>query len=396
MERRHFLAGCACCGLGALFASLAQAETAWIAPPRLQRPETASDEGGLWALLDREEAKLKRSRFLVRDPALNAYVNGVACRLAGAHCPDMRLYIVRTPYFNASMAPNGMMQVWTGLMLRMANEAQLAAVLGHEIGHYLERHTLDRMRDAKSRSAFGQFVGLLLNAAGGGSAGPLAQLLVAAGSFSFSRDQERDADRIGLELMARAGYEPLEASKVWAQLIAELKAESDWTGQPEQRSVLFASHPDSEERRGQLEERAKTLAGDAHELGTAAWQAAIRPWRRGLLDDELKRRRSGETLALLARLIEGQPEDGELRFYLGEAHRLRGADGDTQGALDAYAAAEQKAAAPPELFRSRGLLLTAEGKEAAARQAFARYLALRPDAEDAALIASYIDKGVNP
>ena len=122
---------------------LGQGASPWQPPPPFAKPETATDEGGLWALMDREEAKLKRSSFLIRDKALQQYVSGIACRLAGDHCPGVRVYLVRTPVFNANMAPNGMMQVWSGLLLRMGNEAQLAAVLGHEIGHYLARHMID-------------------------------------------------------------------------------------------------------------------------------------------------------------------------------------------------------------------------------------------------------------
>ena len=59
------------------------------------------------------------------------------------------------------MAPNGMMQVWSGL-LRVDNEAQLASVVGHEIGHYLQRHTVERLRDAQSRSAFGMVLNIAL------------------------------------------------------------------------------------------------------------------------------------------------------------------------------------------------------------------------------------------
>ena len=56
------------------------------------------------------------------------------------------------PQFNAMMAPNGMMLVWSGLLLRVENEAQLAAILGHELGHYLERHSVEQLRAAKDRA----------------------------------------------------------------------------------------------------------------------------------------------------------------------------------------------------------------------------------------------------
>jgi len=369
---------------------LAQGESSWLVPPRFERPLLSTDEGGLWSMLDREENKLKRSKFLVRDRELNDYVAGIACRLAGDHCPDMRVYVVRTPVFNANMAPNGMMQVWTGLLLRLTNEAQLAAVLGHEIGHYLARHSLDRLRDAKSRSAFGQFLGIALSAAGAGGAGSLAQLALIAGSFSYGREHEREADRIGMDLMAKAGYEPMEASKVWEQLLTELKAERDWTGMPDQRSVLFATHPLPEERSSELATRAAKMVDSAHETGVVAWRAVIKPHQWAWLEEELKRRRFGETLALLQRLIENTPDDGDLFFFRGETHRIRAADGDFELALDAYRSAETKRNAPADLYRGRGMVLQGKGEEAAAQDAFRRYLTLRPQAADAAMVASYV------
>lgn len=398
MDRRRFLAGCGCCGLQGLagFAVAAEAEAEadtgrWAMPPRLARPEQGTDEGGLWAFVDREEAKLRRSRFVLRDKALNDYLTGMACRLAGDHCPDIRVYVVRTPVFNASMAPNGMLQIWTGLLLRMANEAQLAAVIGHEIGHYVARHSLDRLRDAKSRSAFGQFLGIALGAAGAGGAASLAQLAVMASAFAYGRDHEREADRIGQELMARSGYDPGEAPRVWGQLLAEIKAEADWVGELEGRSVLFASHPHPEERMETLTARAAALRPLGAVTGEDGWRRSCGPYRRMHLEDELRRRRSGETLALLERMIAAEPADPELHYFRGEAYRQRGADGDYARALGAYADAEGLPAAPAELHRGRGMILQATGDEAGAAQAFATYVRRRPDAEDAALFQRHLN-----
>ena len=117
-----------------------------------------TDEGGLWALMDREEVRLRRSPFRIREEELNRYLNGIACKLGADHCPDIRVYLMRVPYFNANIAPNGMMQIWSGLLLRVENETQLSAVIAHEIGHYLQRHSVEQLRDAKSRAAFGQFM----------------------------------------------------------------------------------------------------------------------------------------------------------------------------------------------------------------------------------------------
>ena len=73
----------------------------------------------------------------MRDIALQGYVRSVTQRLIGPQISDLRIYLVRDPDFNASMFPNGMMLVHTGLLARTRSEAQLAAVLGHECGHYL-------------------------------------------------------------------------------------------------------------------------------------------------------------------------------------------------------------------------------------------------------------------
>ena len=154
MRRRRFVGGCGAAGLGMMAAASALAEVGeWPMPARFSRPDLASDEGGLWALMDRDETRLRRSPLLMADASLRDYLQGVVCRLGGEHCADVRVYPMRTPWFNASMAPNGMVQVWSGLLLRVDNEAQLAAVLAHELAHYLQRHSVERLRDARGRSA---------------------------------------------------------------------------------------------------------------------------------------------------------------------------------------------------------------------------------------------------
>ena len=110
-------------------------------------------ERGLWYEMAEQERLLRQSHFLVDDPALNAYVRGVLCRTVGAErCAATRLYLVRTPFFNASMAPNGAMIVNTGLLLRMRDEAQLAAVLGHEYTQFDQQHSLRLFRNMRTKT----------------------------------------------------------------------------------------------------------------------------------------------------------------------------------------------------------------------------------------------------
>lgn len=380
--KRRALIGCAqCLALSSLLGPAAsRAQGSWLAPPRFERPDVASEEGGLWAMMDREETRLRRSPFILRDAGLQKYLQDMASKLAGNHAPDVRVYPVRTPFFNASMAPNGMMQVWTGLLLRVDNEAQLAAVLGHEIGHYLQRHTLERLRDVKARSAFGMFMGMF------GLVGLVGQMAAIAGAFGFSRDQERQADHIGLALMRQAGYDTREAAKVWDNLRLELAAVHG--GDPSQRSPLFASHPGSAERSATLAELA---AGDSGGyLGEEEHRRALAGFQAQMLDDELKRGQTNETLALLTRLIERQPERADLLYSRGEARRLRGAVGDPELAYADFERAVALGSEPAECHRALGYLYRSRDQADRAREAFTRYIDKAPAAPDAALIKSLL------
>ena len=392
MNRRRFVRwGCAQCALIQASAVTRAAEVdpafplnggsppgGWTMPQRFVAPDAGSDEGGLWALMAREEQRLRRSPFLVRDSGLHEYLQGVACRLGGDHCPDMRLYAVRNAQFNANMAPNGMMQVWSGLLLRMDNEAQLAAVLAHEIGHFLQRHALERLRDAKSRSA----AGVLL--APFGLVGLAGQLALIAGRYAYSRDQERDADAISVRLMAAAGYDTRQAPLVWSNLLAEIAARpnADATAS----SVLFATHPPSDERREALAKLA-TTGGDA---GEAPYRQQMSSWQYELLDDELKRGQFEETIALLDRKIGLEPERADLRYFRGESRRLRAQGNDLDRARAELIETTQMSAPPPQAWRSLGLVLRAGQDHAAAAEAFKRYLDLVPGAPDAGLITRYL------
>jgi beta-barrel assembly-enhancing protease len=385
MKRRRWLRwGCAHCmtlaGLAQAQAPASSPAAGWTSPPRFTRPDLATDEGGLWALMDREEQRLRRSPFRVRDEALNGYLTDLACRLGSSHCPDIRVYAIRAPWFNASMAPNGMMQVWTGLLLRVENEAQLASVIGHEIGHYLQRHTIERLRDLRARSAFGTFLSLF------GVVGAIGAIANMAAALAFSRDQERDADRIGIDLMRGSGHDPREAAVVWANLLDELKATPG--ADPTQSSILFATHPPSDERRATLDALSIGTGGDK---GEAAFRERLAPLRRGLLEDELKRGRPFETVALMTRLLGREPGSGELLHGRGEAYRQRGSAGDADLALADLQAACAAPSVPAVAFRSLAEMHRAAGRPEPARDAFRRYLDLAPDAPDAAMVRQTLE-----
>ncbi len=352
-----------------------------------ERPAADSLEGGLWMVMDRVEEELRRSGRVVDDPALNAYLRRIVCRLAPDYCDELRIYVVRTPHFNATMAPNGVMQVWTGLLLRCQNEAQLAYILGHEIAHYRRRHSVQNWRNASNTADAMAFMQLFTAAAGVGFVGTLAQLAGASAIFAYSRDQEREADELGLQMVIEAGYDPREAAKSWRGLMLERDADPD----SEDKPIFFASHPPTEERVETLDARAAETDVTDRDIGADRFAQAVRPLRSTWLRDELKRRRLEQSEVLLRRLAEADAS-GELRFFQGEIHRLRRTDDGNRRAIDLYLQALDGSDAPAETHRALGFVYWDTGDDDKAAQSFRTFLSLQPDAGDAAMIQSYIDK----
>lgn len=382
--RRAFLrrACLHCAGLAALAGAPAWADglSQMKVPPRFVRPAPDTDEGGLWGLMDREEARLKRSPLTIRDPQLQAYLQDLVCRLAPEHCPDIRVHPVRVPQFNAMMAPNGMMMVWSGLLLRVENEAQLAAILGHEMGHYLERHQIEQLRAAKDNAFLAQMVGMV-----GGLGSVVGQIGLTASLFAFSREHESRADRMGVRLMLANGYDPHEAVKVWDNLLEEMKVtegkDAGRTGE------IFDTHPATAERRDELRQLAEGHGGRTDE---DRLRKAIAPLRFGWIQDEIKRGQYEESVILFDRMLKHDPRDVQALYARGEVRRLRGDPGDGELALADLQRASTMPGAPAQTFRSLGLLYRQRNDAASAAKAFGDYLAQAPQAPDAALVQSYV------
>ena len=130
-----------------------------IIPPGY-RPAEAADEKGLWMEFEEMEFSLNKSALLVKDAELVNYVNGIVCKVAADYCDDFRVYLVRNPGFNASMTATGMMQIWTGLIVRATTTDEIAAVIGHEIAHYTRMHSLQRFLGLKSKMSAACFLDL--------------------------------------------------------------------------------------------------------------------------------------------------------------------------------------------------------------------------------------------
>ena len=354
-----------------------------------EKPSQSSMEAGLWMRMNRAESKIKNSQRPVQDPELSAYVESVFCKVAGAYCEDVRIYFMDVPSFNAMMAPNGMMVVWTGTLLRTENEAQLAYVLAHELGHYLRRHSVQRVEDVRNKTDALAFFTLATAGAGVGFVGTVAQIAALGSIFAFSRDMEREADDIGFDRALDAGYDPRESAKVWRNVIRESEA-----GEESTRSVFFATHPAPAERARTLADRATQAAGgnEPRYTGEDAYLEIILPRREALLRRELSKRDYPRTQVVLDALFDQGENIGELHFFQGELYRLEREQGYVDRALREYDKALGAGGAPADIHRSRGLLLMADGKDEQAREAFGQYLGLVPAAADREMIESYIDR----
>jgi beta-barrel assembly-enhancing protease len=356
-----------------------------------------SDERGLWLACEELEKNISSSSLLIRDQALKSYLQGVVRELLGETASDLRLYVVRHPEFNASMAPNGMMLVHTGLLARARNEAQLAAVLAHEAGHYLRLHALRRWRDLKTKTAIVAAMEIgsgIATAKTGVRWYDLSDTLVnntlQLSLLSFSRETESEADAYGLRLLNDARYPPLAAAEVWAQFIAERAASASernrrYSGEG---FAAFSTHLPPADRMRDLAESATQLesSSDSGDRDlTVAWQSVIAPFRSMLLEEQIKLNDPGASLYLLDSLAQ-DGWNGLLRYYEGEVFRLRGEAGDAERAGKAYSAAVRFADAPPEAFRAHGYALLKSKNVEQGRRALQRYLELKPDAPDAQMV----------
>ncbi len=371
-------------------ASLVAAVPAPVTDPAYQPQD--KDERGLWMQMEEEERRLQTSEFVMRDPGLNAYVRDVFCRTVGqAQCKSVRIYIVQTPYFNASMAPNGLMLVWSGLFLRMRNEAQMAAVLGHEYTHFRNRHSLRLFRDVKKKSD--AFSLLIVPAAiFGGYLGATALQTGMIGSiYGFSRDMEREADTGSIAMLSTAGYDPHMASKVWEQLRAEQDATAAARGnhsRKDRNGGMFATHPPTSERMAELRAQADKSSGALNsKVNRDAYLKALSPFWAQLVDDQIKLNDLGATDYLLNSLAE-EGWTGPLLYARGELYRARGKLDDLKAASSFYKQALAAGGAPVETQRGLGLSLLRSGDQAGGQAALRAYLAARPDAPDKAIMAS--------
>jgi predicted Zn-dependent protease len=210
------------------------------------------------------------------DAELRQYLTGMARRLS-AHAPDpvpdLEVFPVLAPEINAFAMPGGFIGVNTGLLAMSQAESELAAVLAHEISHVSQRHIARGMSNQGQSGAIAiaSLVGAVLAAMAG--SGNLAMGVAAFGQaaaidrqLGFSRDAEREADRIGLQMMSRAGYDPAGMASMFGRLASASRLNEGMGG-----GAWASTHPLSIDRMSDVQNRIR-------DFGPARRQDSIDFW----------------------------------------------------------------------------------------------------------------------
>ncbi len=202
---------------------------------------------------------------IYQDQDLSAYVERVGQKLAAAsHRPDIEYHfaIIDSPDINAFALPGGYIYINRGLMMYLNTEDQLAAVLGHEIGHVTARHSVRQQAASQTNNVL---AGVLVLATGVSSLGETSSLLGGALLSGYGRDMELEADGLGAEYLANAGYDP----KAMVEVIGVLKNHEDFTKRTSQGGVsyhgVFSTHPRNDTRLQEVVGQANSLVSNSDE-----------------------------------------------------------------------------------------------------------------------------------
>ncbi len=290
----------------------------------------------------------------IPDPRLQAYVDHVGLRLAHvSQRPNLpwAYNAVNDPEVNAYALPGGKISITRGLLSRLDDEDELAAVLGHETGHVNARHAAQ----AYTRNILAQLAllgaGVYMDSHGTRN----ARLYTVAGMLGmqlmfahYSRNQERQADQLGFEYMTKAGYNP-------EGMVGVMKIlEHEGKRHPSLFDRMFADHPMSSERLATAEARVAAEPPSVRQrpIRKKTFLAVVHHIRetRPAYDRFAKarrliaRRKTVEAEALLKKSVAEWPNDGLLRGYLAGAEAE---DGEMQRALDDAGRAGKAA---PQIF----------------------------------------------
>ena len=216
------------------------------------------------------EQVIKKQYQVYESKALQDYVDRVGQKLAKkSHRPHLQYHftVLDSPEVNAFALPGGYVYITRGIMAYLNSEAELAAVVGHEIGHVTARHGVRQQSAAQAANIGLTIVSIFvpeINSMGGQN---LTNLIGGALLSGYGREQELEADRLGAQYLARADYDPQAIISVLRVLknqeLEDERLAKQEGREPRRYSGLFATHPDNDTR-------LKEVVGEADKLAPAA------------------------------------------------------------------------------------------------------------------------------
>jgi predicted Zn-dependent protease len=393
-----------------------------IGAEKPSRPD--ADELRLWTQAEKEEDQLRKKLKAYDDPLLEEYLAALGDKLVSddareAGGPGFKFGVLRDPTLNAFAMPNGRIYIHTGLLARLDNEAQLAMIVGHEMTHVRNRHALSFTRAGKnkrilfsvpalaasigvavagSQATAGDYVGAaVLSPTANVLLGLGLQVAAIAAINGYGRDLEREADEGGMARLVRAGYDPKEAPRVFELLRRESKDRGSL------ETFFFGSYPRLTERvedTNQLIKNRYAVAAVAPGTVTNTEEFGLRMRTVVRENARLDIQAGRFTLAAqqLDRVLALTPKDPVAQLYYGDLYRLQAqrarnaADkaGKATKALERYERSAELDPTYPDPFRQLGFLYYQQKENLRAKEAFQKYLALKPDAPDAPRIKEYL------
>lgn len=368
------------------------AKAEFLRPPYAgQYDPQGNDERGLWMELDEEERVVRDSPSIIRDGPLGVWIKKVLCEVVGTdRCGSVRIYVVRDASFNASMAPNGLMLVNTGLLARLHSEAELGAILGHEFAHFELRHSLAAFRSRRQAGDAIAWISLA-GAAGGYGTGSISSAVVGA-LYRFNRSQETEADVLSAKFIQASPFR-LRAAEVWGRVIAEDDAQRADQGRRKIRQTVVGfsdTHPTNIQRLqtfAKLQQDASTEGKD----GIGEYKTATAQILPELFNALVKGNQFGSADYIIRSRGEALGWDASLLCLHAELYRQRANPRDMATARELYQRATMLPDAPAESWRGLGLSALRLGDPQTGRAALAHYLELAPKAPDAATIKPLLE-----
>ncbi len=206
--------------------------------------------------------EVMRESVIYDNPAVQEYVNRIGQKMAQvSHRSNLEytFTVIDSPEINAYALPAGYVYINRGLLLHLNSEAQLAAVLGHEIGHITARHAVRQQTAARTARAASTAVQVATVLTTGVGLGDTPDILGGALISGYGRDMELEADSLGAEYLRRAGYDP----NAMIEVISVLKSHEDFMKRVANRGPtyhgLFATHPRNDTRLQEAVKNAGTL-----------------------------------------------------------------------------------------------------------------------------------------